>query len=400
MLQNIKSAALLSALLSVIAGHASAELTGFAALETRAFFHAPAHNLQEMNNGSTLVLEPEYYHVTSDEKNIFTFRPFARIDTYDKKRSHWDVRQLDWVYAESNWEIRAGASKVFWGVAESNHLVDIINQTDAVEDADGEDKLGQPMVQLGVFRDWGNLRMFYLPYFRERTFAGVEGRLRGDKPVETDNATYDAKAKEWHPNVAARYEKALGNWDVGLAHFSGTSREPGLVAAQNADGDDIMIPHYDLIDQTSADIQYTKEGWLWKLETMTRTGQGNRFAAFTGGVEYTLYSILESDMDLGLLTEYQFDDRSSKAPGTLADNDIFAGMRLTFNDIQDTAILGGASVDNNTQATFFFVEAERRIGNSWKIELNARISANIESSDPEYGFRQDDHVQLRIAKYF
>ncbi|MDD7885073.1 hypothetical protein [Flavivirga sp. 57AJ16] len=36
-------------------------------------------------------------------------------------------------------------------MTESNHLVDIINQTDAVETFDGEEKLGQPMVQLS----WG-----------------------------------------------------------------------------------------------------------------------------------------------------------------------------------------------------------------------------------------------------
>ena len=41
-----------------------------------------------------------------------------------------------------------GAAKVFWGTAESRHLVDIINQTDAVEDIDEEDKLGQPMVKV------------------------------------------------------------------------------------------------------------------------------------------------------------------------------------------------------------------------------------------------------------
>jgi hypothetical protein len=367
----------------------SGELTGFVAVENRTFFNAPVSAAQDMSSGPTIILDPEYYHVTEDNKDTITFHPFAHFDPNDGNRNHWDIRQLDWLHVGGD-----------WGVTESNHLVDVINQTDNVEDIDGEDKLGQPMVQVGMFKDWGSLRFFYLPYFRERTFAGTVDRLRGELPVETDNSTYDAKAKEWHPDFAMRYNKSLGNWDVGISHFSGTSREPTFSSIVNADGQQVLVPHYDLIDQTGTDIQYTKEGWLWKIEAMTRTGQGDRFAAFTGGVEYTLYSIIDSNMDLGLLAEYQFDDRSSRAPQTFSDNDVFGGLRLTFNDIQDTAILAGASVDNNTQATFYFIEAERRIGNSWKAELNARIFSNIESAAPESGIRKDDLIQLRLSKYF
>lgn len=376
------------------------ELTGFAAVDSRVFFDAPAFAGQEMNNGPTLVLEPEYYHVTADEKNTFTFRPFARLDPYDDKRNHWDVRQLDWLHATNGWEVRAGVSKVFWGVTESNHLVDIINQTDSVEDFDGEDKLGQPMVQFGMFRNWGSLRLFYLPYFRERTFAGVDGRLRGEKPVETDLTSYDSEAQRFHPDVAVRYTKTLGDWDVGLAHFSGTSREPAMIERTNADGQLTLTPHYDLIDQTSADVQYTKEGWLWKLETITRTGQDRRFAAATGGVEYTFYGIAGSDMDLGVLAEYQFDDRSNSSPATFADNDVFSGVRLTLNDTQDTALLVGGSVDNNTQETVTFLEAETRVGNNWKVECSARMVGNVKTTDPSAGLRRDSHVQLRVARYF
>lgn len=396
--RNLYVAFMIGALSPVISF--AGELTGFVAMDNRLFFESPSFAAQRMGSGLSLVLEPEYYHVTEDGKNTITFHPFARLDYHDEKRNHWDIRQLDIVHAQEDWELKAGISKVFWGVTESNHLVDIINQTDAIEDFDGEDKLGQPMVQLGLFKDWGRMRLFYLPYFRERTFAGQDGRLRGEKPVESDFTTYDANAKEWHPDFALRYDKTLGNWDIGIAHFSGTSREPVFIERVNADGQSILNPHYDLIDQTSADIQYTNEGWLWKLEGMTRTGQGRRFAAFTGGVEYTLYSIVESNMDLGLLTEYQFDDRSGQAPATSADNDIFAGLRLTFNDTQDTAILGGASFDNNTSGMFLFLEAERRVGNNWKIELESRIPTNIKSTAPESAIRNDSHIQLRLARYF
>jgi len=46
-----------------------------------------------------------------------------------------------------------GINSVFWRVVESNHLVDILNQTDLIEDIDGEEKLGQPMISLSTQQD-------------------------------------------------------------------------------------------------------------------------------------------------------------------------------------------------------------------------------------------------------
>lgn len=376
------------------------EFTGFVALDGRGHLNAPAFAHQDMNNGLSVVFEPEYYHVTEDYKHTFTIKPFARIDSFDSKRTHFDIRQADWLGVYDGWELRAGVSKVFWGVTESNHLVDIINQTDGVENIDGEDKLGQPTVQLGIFRDWGALRFYYMPYFRERTFAGKNARLRGENPVETDLTTYDSAAQRFHPDVAIRYENSIGDWDLGVAHFSGTGRNPRLLESTNPDGEKVFIPHYDIIDQTSIDLQYTKEGWLWKLEAITRTGQGRRFGAATGGVEYTFYGIAGSNMDLGLLTEYQYDDRSGDASGTFSDNDIFIGSRLTLNDVNDAALLAGVSFDNETKASFIFLEAERRIGNSWKIEVDASVSSNVKHYSNEAALRKDDLVQIRLAKYF
>jgi len=54
----------------------------------------------------------------------------------------------------------------FWGVTEFQHLVDIINQTDLVENIDTEDKLGQPMINLALINDWGTVDLFIMPYFR------------------------------------------------------------------------------------------------------------------------------------------------------------------------------------------------------------------------------------------
>lgn len=71
------------------------------------------------------------------------------------------------------------------GVGGPVHLVDIINQSDLVENPDGEDKLEKPLVKLTSGLPWraGTLNLFMLPYFRER------GRGKGirEKSKELDH---------------------------------------------------------------------------------------------------------------------------------------------------------------------------------------------------------------------
>ena len=77
------------------------------------------------------------------------------------------LREFYWWRDFDSVEIYVGARQLFWGVTETVHLVDVINQNDLVEDIDGEDKLGQPMVSLLLDRDWGTLELFSLLGFRE-----------------------------------------------------------------------------------------------------------------------------------------------------------------------------------------------------------------------------------------
>lgn len=81
--------------------------------------------------------------------------------------------------------------KEFWGVAEARHLVDIINQTDEVENFDREDKLGQPMINLALINNWGTLDFFLLTGFRDRTFPGREGRLRTFPEIDVGEERYE-----------------------------------------------------------------------------------------------------------------------------------------------------------------------------------------------------------------
>ena len=379
------------------------ELSGSVALEGRLFPSPPQFDGQERHSAS-LVIEPEYY-VAWDDDTSLTVSPFLRLDSADTERTHFDLRELYLHMVGDDWELGAGVGKVFWGRTESVHLVDIVNQTDQIENIDLEDKLGQPMIDLSLIRDWGYLDFFYLPYSRERTFQGRHGRLRNALIVDRSLTRFESGVENWHPDVAVRYSNVFGDWDVGLYQFYGTSREPTLALGLTPGRAPVLVPTYELIYQTGADVQYTTGAWLWKLEALYRNGQRDRigvehdYAAFAGGFEYTLFGVADSDADIGLLAEYLRDSRLGKATNAFQ-NDLFLGARLTLNDADDTSVLAGVVRDLSNGSRLFSVEASRRLGTSLVLSLEARLFSSVDAGDVLSDLRDDDLIQLELGYYF
>lgn len=380
------------------------ELSGYTGVEDLGFIQNPLDSRQH-NNYISGVIEPKLYHKWDDDTQSLTFVPFYRYSQYDNHRTHFDVRELNWLKAADTWEMRVGFRKVFWGVTEGLHLVDIINQTDFVENIDTEDKLGQPMINLALIHDWGTLDLFLLTGFRERTFPGAEGRLRTFPAIDTRNAQFEKHGVEKQLAYALRWSRAIGDWDIGLSHFHGTGRQPTLLPQLSQAGELKLIPFYDQIDQTSLDVQTTKGSWLWKLESLVRSGQGSTFFAATGGLEYTLFDFFESGLDLGLVTEYMYDSRGynniqALQQQVIYQDDILTALRFGFNDTQSTEILAGVIFDRTHNTKFYNLEASRRLGDSWKVDLEVRLFNGIPQSDIAYMFRQDDHVRMQFSYHF
>ncbi|MFQ5580036.1 MAG: hypothetical protein ACE5FZ_05440 [Nitrospiria bacterium] len=372
------------------------ELSGYAAVEGRLFFYDQRHPGQREQQGS-IAAQPEYFHEWKESS--FTAVPFFRLDSADSRRSHVDIREFFFLWYPESFELGVGIRKVFWGVTESQHLVDIINQTDLVELPDGEEKLGQPMINLSILRDWGILDVYLLPYFRERTFPGLKGRLRFPLVVDTDQTQYESGAKQHHFDVAARYGQTFGDWDVGLSHFQGTGREPSLVPGRDASGSPVLIPRYEQIGQTGLELQKVAEAWLWKLELIHRVGQGDSFEAWTGGFEYTFSAIFRTKIDLGIIGEWLHDSRGNAAT-TPFEEDLMAGARLALNDMASTELLFGMIQDLDHSARIFSLEASRRLTEHWKIEVEALIFNQQSPGELLSSQGDDDFLQASLFYHF
>lgn len=363
--------------------------------ESRYFYDAPQFEKQ-LNYYPSFGIQPTYKFRWNDGYENFILSAYFNWDR-DENRTYWDLREMYYQKAKNNWELNVGIKKVFWGVTESNHLVDIINQTDALKSFDGEEKLGQPMVQFSWFSsDFGSLDLFYLPYHRKRGFPGEKGRFRFSSVLSANDIGYESDKEEFHPDLAARWKHYFGVFDVGLSYFNGNGREPFF----KFDAEGNINAYYPLIDQYALDLQITAGALLLKLESIYRLAKEQEFFAMDVGFEFTLSNIDNNGLDVGVLAEYLYDERGDLALTGLQ-NDIFYGSRVSFNDVQDTAVLAGGIYDLTTNSNLFTVEASRRFNSNLVVALEGRIFSGV-SQDELFllYFKQDSYFSVRLSKFY
>jgi hypothetical protein len=220
--------------------------------------------------------------------------------------THFDLRELTYSQRFSDFDLLVGNGQIFWGVAESRNVVNVINQFDVVENNDETDKLGQPLIRLGKFTDIGRFEAYYLPYFRERTFPGTDGRQRTGLVVDTDEARYERDGEEFAGDFALRYKHQLDKFDIGAHAFYGTARAPFFEVS--ADGSR-FIPVYQELTQGGVDVQWTSDAWLLKFEGITAHQGSDTFISTVAGFEYTFFDVKQSGIDVDLLAEGLYDTR-------------------------------------------------------------------------------------------
>jgi hypothetical protein len=298
--------------------------------------------------------------------------------------------------------------QVFWGVAESQHLVDIVNQVDLVEHPGGEAKLGQPMVHCTWSGTWGIVELLALPYHRKRTFPGRSGRLRLPLVIDDRKVEYESEDEERNLDLAARYSHSFASLDLGISAFEGTSREPSLQLVPG--GVPSLRQHYDQISQYGLDAQLTAGHWLLKLEAIRRSGAPNLsgreedYVASVLGAEYSFYSAFGTASDLSLLGEWNYDGRGrratpSRSPNTL-ENDFFLAARLALNDVQGTQVTASFLGDAGRATRTLALDLDRRISDRLSVNLESVHLLSIDKADLHYETRRDSFIDLSLRINF
>ncbi len=400
--RNIASALIATTLAAatIVAGGCSPvslRSRGYVAADTRYYPVEAKYAGQYEGVAISGVLEPELSAQTEDTDHTFTLKPFLRFDPQDAQRTHFDLRQADYVLSLGEWELSTGASVFTWGVLEAYRPTDVLNTIDFVEDPNRTQKLGSPYARIAYSDSTFSFQFLYLPVTRPQTFPGIGGRIRPAGIVDANEPMFESTLGYAHPNLGMRIGLHVDEVDLALTGFSGLSREPTLIPELR---NGHVGTRYDFLQQGGLDLQWTHDSFVFKAEGAFRAYGANLAISYAigTGLEYTFSDVLGSGADLTFVLEHYWDQRPIDSPFTLFDNDAFGGFRLALNNSDDTEIRAGALVDIASGTTFATALVRHRLLEHWTVVLEGRTYLVTKPSIMS-SFENDHFVQLRVAYY-
>ncbi len=348
------------------------------------------HNLDgSINSKKSSELKVEAYY----DKDRFRFASeiIGRIDSEDSGRRIIEAREAFINSMYNNLDFFIGHRQVFWGVAESKNVVDIINQKDNAANQGNDAKLGAPSISIEKLTDFGDFQIWYLPKFRNRTFNDSDSHPSNGLDVKS--SSYERKNGQNADDLALRLSSSMDDWDYAGSLFYGTAREPLFKSSNSNNG---LQAFYPKLKSLGLEGQFTGEEMLLKWESLSGKQSDEHFFSLVSGLEYTSYNVLKKKWDLGIILEYQFDDRAQSVS-----NEFFVlGKRIIFNDTLDSNILALFSFDNNLDQSFLSIEGSRRLNEWSSIELTTRFYNARKIASYYKQLSDDDEIQLKLKIYF
>lgn len=367
------------------------QLSGWLEAEVRLFpqagLYAPQRQVYPALGG-----ELRLAGALGERKHRWAITGFARGDVDDRHRSHVELREASWTWQPGAWQLRGGMLMEFWGVTESNRLVDVVNQRDQREAPDADAKLGQPGIAWTGRAAAGTLEILALAYHRPLAFGFDNGRFR-PPPTFVSAPDYESAAGRRRVDWAGRWSTRARALDIGLSHFWGTSREPAFR------GDETPRPRYSVMHQTGLDAQLTLGALLMKVEAIHRHEDGHAFGAVTTGGEYALGNVAGTGGDIVVYAELALDQRRARTLTGL-DRDLFLAARWSPNDEAGTELTVGGTLDLARGAHVVRIEGSRRWSGNWRLVGETHLIGRQRA--PEFGhlMRRDSFVRAAIARHF
>ncbi|MGF1700244.1 malate transporter [Photobacterium makurazakiensis] len=382
-------------LTTAFACHANSAIDGYTSLNLSMFADDPTYSAQCCQHfNADIVMYPRYQYWHNNGVSV-AISPYLRWDT-QAETMFANIREANIGYQGGQQAVTFGIGEVYWGVTEVYQPVNIVNQYDGRLALGYEDKMGQPMVHYQYWPTWGEVHLFLLPFHQVRAFREPEQRLSLGKPV-SNNAVYAAGKQAL--DVAARLTYWHDTLDIAFSIFQGNSREPFLQETPAQ-----YLQHYANITQLGVEAQHSKDDLLLKLEATHKWGEGRPYTTLVTGFEYAFYGFAHSNGQIGLITEYTFDNRQTKTgnwvPPTIYNNDVFVGVRWQSNSVNDTEMLLSGLVDLEKNSQLYKLSASRRLSNYLKFTVEGFWLAEMATTEPMAYLQQESYVEMAVEYYF
>lgn len=370
------------------------KMSGYAGAVGR--FYADTSGQDRESDRVAFRLEPEW--TWSDSRYRLVVAPRLFIDGRDSGRSRSDLVELHGGVRWDANQIKLGISRVFWGVTESRHLVDIINPPDlALHYSGDEQRLPTAMLQVSRTTDFGQVEIFGLPWERDPRYPGKLGRPNTELPVSGEVVHPDGLP----PAFASRWAWSQGNFDSHVYYFRGLDRESVLTPRLQTFAPPIALEaSRKLIRQWGWDLQMPLDNWLIKSEVIYRSGYSRSFAAAVLGAEYAMNGFMGSVADVAVMAEYQADPRPADAPLAPMNHAWFGGVRVALNDPASSEFKLGLLRDVATPAYIWRGDFSRRLQEHWTLSGSFNLFRKVAAEQALRGYAADSYLELLLKYHF
>ncbi len=322
-------------------------------------------------------------------------------DKEDGKRRYVDIQELYYKYNFEDSELLIGRNILFWGVLEVYNIADVFNTKDTLDDPfDYDKKLGAWNIAWTRFFDNSELSVIVKLYEEDQRFQDRESVFNflplpydSDLITEYDNRPslflkYSGSGEEVQIDYALIYEAGYDD-----QRYFTYDRASGKLR-QHAYWVNKLIGYATLVHADT----------IYKAEAAVAASDDTRVSDYLhagAGLEHTLYGVWEK-RDLGLLLEYyryeQFNDTkfTPRELGVLFQNDLYAGMRFSFNDTASSEILAGVDFDLDESEKIYFLKYDTRVLDKFKTEVQYQHLSPSEKSL----FGKTDHLKVAVSYYF
>ncbi len=392
---------------------ADIEISGHVDLDSQAYLSKPK-NKNANSFTAKQTLEIKY---TQDDITVFAklyaqeaYRDFS-TDKEDTKRT---FARLDELFLRLDFEddaLQIGKSIKYWGSLELRNIVDAFNPNELRDDMFKTNKLGVWNASYTYYTQSGELSIIakvaepdqrmagypYVYYFFPSSVDYNDNLLTSDKKHRPSiyvsyNGTTDT---EYALDYAFIYENGYDS----QRYFSSIINQPASYV-QNAYLVNKFMTYNTLVVNATL---FKLEALYAFVEDDVSVGDYSHIAL---GVEHTLEDF-DNGASLGLLSEYykystyESDKYNDLQLFETMQDDIFIGARYTFNDADDSSIVGGIIHDLEYNEEVYYLEYESRFSESFKVELDYYYIEPSKDTQTAYAFLgRHQRIALNIAYHF
>ncbi len=367
-------------------------LTAYEALEV-------TYNQDELLLGASVYAQQDYYDIANDEDNERTFT------------------RLEELYVQYEFEenaVFAGRNIRFWGALEARNIVDGFNTKDLRTDLFDTDKMGAWSLAYTHYTYDGEFSIIVKLYEESQKMAATPyAYYFFPKNIIYDEALQSEESR-YRPTLYLSYSGSL-DWehplDFALIFQNGYDSQRYFKPNGSLDGSSVVFKeHAYLVNKIMTYNTMVVGATLLKLEALYTDVIDNDVISdyyHVGlGIEHTL-NFDSISGELGIIGEYyryetlEDEKYSDLELFEIFENDLFLGVRYTFNDVDDSSLVGGVILDLDYDEQAYYLEYESRFGESLKLSLDYRYIKPSKEHQTAYALLQKhERVGLKLGYYF